>query len=588
MFCSNCGKTVRPEDTQCPHCHMALGDVRFPGIPYTSVQFRIVPGTPMPIDEAYAYTRTNYSVNIGDGQAPDPVVDEVDEDNVDGATTYRPLLRSEEPFEEEPEQEEQPEETPPPVDVVDPSQLTEEQIDQVLDGLKKKGLDADELTQTDAEPELEETADNGLSERMVAYENDMRAGEQRRQQKAARGKLKIPFIGRKRDYDGLDDADESYDAAGQYDEAGYDASAAYETPAPDAQDYDASAVDGEAQAAPVDGEPMEGADPNAAPYEDYGYDEDYGEKRGLSVGGFMNASVAGIRVANILKVVGGLVVVVVCLALGLKWFNYVNQAQQKSPIEGVTLALHTNGIAAIEANASTENITGLLDAYTNEGVVAFTAKVQQESDALQALMPEEPGVNDQLFIQALTAIETNIANAVTLDGIAGGTGSAESTARWAIINQSIESLKQAQDVAQLQAIVNGEKINVTVAEATPTPTPVTYTALTKGDESEAVKQLQQRLYDLGYLKDVPDGKFGTKTGTAVKYFQMAHDLTVSGIADSDTQTLLYSDEALDVQAGLAAYQARQNGGAVAPTDAPAEPEPTAVPPAPEATAEAGA
>ena len=254
----------------------------------------------------------------------------------------------------------------------------------------------------------------------------------------------------------------------------------------------------------------------------------------------------------------------------------------------MTLALHTNGIAAIETNASTENINGLLDTYTNEGVVAFTAKVQQESDALQALLPEEPGVNDQLFIQALTAIETNIANAVTLDGIAGGSASAESTARWAIINQSIESLKQAQDVAQLQAIVNGEKINVTVAEATPTPTPVTYTTLTKGDESPAVKQLQQRLYDLGYLKDVPDGKFGTKTGTAVKYFQMAHDLTVSGIADSEMQTLLYSDDALDVQAGLAAYQARQNGGTVAPTDAPAEPEPTAVPPAPVATVEAGA
>ena len=116
----------------------------------------------------------------------------------------------------------------------------------------------------------------------------------------------------------------------------------------------------------------------------------------------------------------------------------------------------------------------------------------------------------------------------------------------------------------------------------------TYTTLRNGDTGDAVKQMQVALNALGYSTNGADGKFGTKTGTAVKYFQMAHDLTVSGIADSDTQTLLYSDEALDVQAGLAAYQARQNGGAVAPTDAPAEPEPTAVPPAPEATAEAGA
>ena len=58
MFCSNCGKSIENghdmQITSCPHCGIALGDVRFPGMPYTSIQFRIVPGTPMPIDEAYS------------------------------------------------------------------------------------------------------------------------------------------------------------------------------------------------------------------------------------------------------------------------------------------------------------------------------------------------------------------------------------------------------------------------------------------------------------------------------------------------------------------------------------------------------
>ena len=111
MFCSNCGKTVGREDQVCPHCQMALGDVRFEGMPYTSVQFRIVPGTPMPIDEAYAYTRTNYSVNIEDGQAPEPVVEDVEGEDVESATTYRPVLRDEQE-EDLPEYEDAPAEEP--------------------------------------------------------------------------------------------------------------------------------------------------------------------------------------------------------------------------------------------------------------------------------------------------------------------------------------------------------------------------------------------------------------------------------------------------------------------------------------------
>ena len=105
MFCSNCGKTVGIEDRSCPHCHIELGDVRFMGMPYTSVQFRIVPGKPMPIDEAYAYTRKDYSVDIENENAePVNVTESVEGEDVENATTYRPVMPA------DPEQQEDEEE----------------------------------------------------------------------------------------------------------------------------------------------------------------------------------------------------------------------------------------------------------------------------------------------------------------------------------------------------------------------------------------------------------------------------------------------------------------------------------------------
>ena len=55
--------------------------------------------------------------------------------------------------------------------------------------------------------------------------------------------------------------------------------------------------------------------------------------------------------------------------------------------------------------------------------------------------------------------------------------------------------------------------------------------------------LQNRLYQLGFLLDDRDGDFGSKTQTAVKLFQQTAGLEATGIADNATLTLLYSDEA---------------------------------------------
>lgn len=56
-----------------------------------------------------------------------------------------------------------------------------------------------------------------------------------------------------------------------------------------------------------------------------------------------------------------------------------------------------------------------------------------------------------------------------------------------------------------------------------------------GSDSNAVRQVQQRLKDWGYMKDgVVDGSFGWKTEEAVKNFQRQHGLQADGKAGKQT------------------------------------------------------
>ncbi len=71
----------------------------------------------------------------------------------------------------------------------------------------------------------------------------------------------------------------------------------------------------------------------------------------------------------------------------------------------------------------------------------------------------------------------------------------------------------------------------------------TYTTLQEGDESSAVKTLQQKLKTLGYYTGSVDGKYGSGTTDAVRDFQRANNLTVDGKAGATTQGLLYSGNA---------------------------------------------
>lgn len=65
-----------------------------------------------------------------------------------------------------------------------------------------------------------------------------------------------------------------------------------------------------------------------------------------------------------------------------------------------------------------------------------------------------------------------------------------------------------------------------------------------GDDAGAyVVVLQNRLVELGYLNSAADGAFGQATESALISFQENNQITPTGIADSTTQSVLFSDTA---------------------------------------------
>ena len=71
-----------------------------------------------------------------------------------------------------------------------------------------------------------------------------------------------------------------------------------------------------------------------------------------------------------------------------------------------------------------------------------------------------------------------------------------------------------------------------------------YRVLEDGDDGEDVTRLQQHLKDLGYFTQNATGKFRSITREAVKAFQKHNSLVATGVADLETQRLLYSGNAL--------------------------------------------
>ena len=487
MFCCNCGKTLSLEDKQCPHCGNPVGESRFEGTTYTSAQAHVTPSTPGG-QAAAKYTRTSYtSMPEARQQAGE----------VDSRTTYRPVFEGASAPEEvrqdmreqfAPLEPEQPQDAPqlPEEELSEEAQSTLEAVDEELQ------MDSVDTSSLRSRP-IESTGRAGISADVTDYIQKLEDRQTRKEiRRAARHRKAI------------DDGEDAYTA-----------------PADETAVYDDTKSE---------------VDPDQSEvFEDIGEEEFDDMRYGRAIG-----------VMDILKVALIMVLAAALIVGGVLWFRHIRDNAAAAPIEGVTEALYTGGIEELKSHAEDAHVNELLNVYRSDGALALTQRLASDTAALDALMPAEPKSNDSLFLSVLQSIQTNIGNAVLMDGVEADQGALTdqgSDTRWGIVNSSIAQLEAAASAQDLTAILNGEQITVATAP-TPTPEPENqYETLSKGMKSDAVLEMQNRLYELGYLLEDCDGAFGIKTQTAVKAFQQDAGLPVTGIADAETLTLLYSEDA---------------------------------------------
>lgn len=516
MFCSKCGKTIRPTDERCPGCQAPIGDNRFGGIPYTSAQFTIAPGQEIPNHDyapVNAYTRTSYTS-----------MDEAAQDSgdADTRTTYRPIYDGGESTEDvrrsmreamnpQPEEEEEQQAEPEK-----PAFIAAEPLSAAAQ---------DTLNELDSELTPEETIDRSMF-KTKPIQSSGRAGISQDVSEYIR-KL---------------ENDQNRRAAGRHRRA---AAPVYDDYQPrDQQDYAAEpAEDGEyADAYGEDYDENRRYDEAyEGPYGDEGFDE-------MEEGDFDDRRYSRFAPGQLIKIVIAIVLVAAIVVGGVMWIRHIRGSSSSAPIEGVSETLYEQGIALVKSHSDSAYVNELVSLYeSGQSILPVYTRLEADKAAISALLPEEPAANDPTFISALQAIHDNISSAITMDAMSAGSGDASSTAKsaanWQIVSNSIVQLETITNASELTAIINGQKITVQAETPAPTATPVVYATLQKGDKSNDVLQLQERLYRLGYLNDDRDGSFGGKTQTALKAFQERAGIEATGIADSNTQNILYSDNA---------------------------------------------
>ena len=500
MFCSRCGKTLQPEWTVCKHCDMVVGQSRFDGVPYTSAQAKIEPGESAGF-EARTYTRTTYTG--GD-------YDEQYDGDVDVATSYRPVYD----YHSAPE------------DIRDDMKAAVMQA--------KQEEACEDIEDTTVEPETEPEPEI----RMPAIDiNDIEGFDM--------SKIKARPIVAKKPAGFSSEVEEyvrKFDAEPERPARRGRHLSANAVVSDDDEEEEKSEVNSDERVTEYVADGEEGMDMIDA---DIDEDDDYyeDEPRSFDTSKIVKIIIALVVVAALF--VGGVYIAPKIIS---KFGAFKNEATV--PVEGVTAELYSKATKLIDEHMGEEYIDGLMATHKNGGYVALNTRLSSDRAAISALVGENPGANDQLFIDAVLKIQDDIGSAVTLDAVemqtSGSVTSVESQDRWASIKETVASFKAVNSASGLSAIIAGEKI---VAElATPTPAPLTtpapeYPTVSKGDDNEDVKKLQKRLYDLGYLDDEPDGKFGNNTQTAVKLFQQEAGLEVTGVADNATQVLLYSEDA---------------------------------------------
>lgn len=520
MFCSNCGKTLKPGENQCPHCGMPVSESPFSSMSYTAA--------PPPEDarperparqseDGYApVTRTTYTQ-----------MDEREQGDVYSRTTYRAPLSEEENAPQEPGpaagQPGQGESAPMDGESTGQDLSSVVPLDKVYESIP----DLEEGEETAEIPPLPPVNRPGISEEVRRY---MEEAEQERRHAASRpAKKRFSLFGLM-----------GSDSRQQEEEAPMDA------------DLSEAGTQSEPQAQEAAGESQETqagkAEPAAAKT---------AAQKIKAIGKKTSGKKAAAGKVPVKKIVGMVValgVILVVLIQGVRYLKYVTTPRAKVPT--VSVELYDKGMELIQSHVTDEYRAEIVQLYQQDtsGATA-TARQQQELDEIQALLNEDQSQrleDDALFVKALMAIQQNINNACTYDFLAASNASdtqledlkTQADDQWSEVQNLLKRLENATETRDLENLTTGANEILT---ATPEPTPepeVEYTTLKRGQKnSTEVKRLQNRLYELGYFNDVRDGDFGSKTEQAVKRFQKTVGLKADGVATPELQQLLFADDA---------------------------------------------
>ncbi len=113
-----------------------------------------------------------------------------------------------------------------------------------------------------------------------------------------------------------------------------------------------------------------------------------------------------------------------------------------------------------------------------------------------------------------------------------------------------------------------------------------HSELSMGSRGSQVSEMQQQLYELGYLNTAPDGYFGTMTHSAVMVFQRENGLVVDGIFGVASWAKLYSDDVVAAgSSGIGSDEPSEEEETTPPANDSAEEEEETTPPANDSTEE---
>ena len=520
MFCSNCGKTLKPGENQCPHCGMPVSESPFSSMSYTAAP---PPENARPerparqSEDGYApVTRTTYTQ-----------MDEREQGDVYSRTTYRAPLSEEENAPQEPGpaagQPGQGESAPMDGESTGQDLSSVVPLDKVYESIP----DLEEGEETAEIPPLPPVNRPGISEEVRRY---MEEAKQERRHAASRpAKKRFSLFGLM-----------GSDSRQQEEEAPMDADLSEADTQSEPQAQEAAGESQETQAGK--------AEPAAAKT---------AAQKIKAIGKKTSGKKAAAGKVPVKKIVGMVValgVILVVLIQGVRYLKYVTTPRAKVPT--VSVELYDNGMELIQSHVTDEYRAEIVQLYQQDtsGATA-TARQQQELDEIQALLNEDQSQrleDDALFVKALMAIQQNINNACTYDFLAASNASdtqlealkTQADDHWSEVQNLLKRLENATETRDLENLNTGANEILT---ATPEPTPepeVEYTTLKRGQKnSTEVKRLQNRLYELGYFNDVRDGDFGSKTEQAVKRFQKTVGLKADGVATPELQQLLFADDA---------------------------------------------